>query len=228
MTRDECLTVLDQDGTVLESRSVLDAIKRSPGAFPLFPVEPSKQGVQPWIDLLHANSIEWMHHSHLFSTHARYAQDNVLVCFRHQNRIAIFNWAENKIIWSWGENQISGPHDAQVLENGNILLFDNGLGKGRSRAIELDPLTGTIVWQYQSQPPTSFYTPSKGSSQRLPNGNTLLAESDRGQAIEVTPEGEIVWKFVCPHRLDDGRRAAIVRMIWHSRAFIETLPISKK
>ena len=37
-----------------------------------------------------------------------------------------------------------------------------------------------------------------GSAQRLPNGNTLIAESSFGRFFEVTTEGEIVWEYVNP------------------------------
>ncbi len=111
------------------------------------------------------------------------------------------------------------------MDTGNVLLFDNGLGRqpAYSRAVEINPLTAEIVWEYRADPPTRFFTASKGSVQRLPNGNTLLAESDRGHAIEVTPEGEVVWEFICPHRAGEGQRAAIVRMKRFPRNYIETI-----
>ena len=112
---------------------------------------------------------------------------------------------------------------ARITPSGNILLFDNGLGKNRSRAVELDPLTMEVVWQYVADPPTAFYTPTKGSIQRLPNGNTLLAESDRGRAFEVTPAGEIVWEFVCPHLTSPHERATIVRMKRYSHEFVNAI-----
>lgn len=223
VTRDDQLTLLDQDGTVLESMSMLDAIRNDREIFPLQEVKPSEQDGVPWVDLFHTNSVEWMHYTNLFYKDGVYGPNNILVCIRHQDRVAIFNWTEKKIVWAWGLNQLSGPHDAQMLKNGHILLFDNGLGRGWSRALEVHPMNGEIVWQYKGNPPQSFYTVSKGSAQRLPNGNTLLSESDRGRAIEVTEDGDVVWEFVCPYHLEDGKRAAIVRMIWHSPAFIEEL-----
>jgi hypothetical protein len=43
----------------------------------------------------------------------------------------------------------------------------------------------------------------------LPNGNTLITESDNGRAFEVTREGEIVWEFLSPHRAgEDGEFVA--------------------
>jgi hypothetical protein len=220
--RDDHLTLLEPDGTQIASHSFLDAIRGNPDAFPLETGKPSRLDGPLWVDLFHSNSVEWMHRPALFERHRLYGPDNILVCFRHQNRIAIFHWPDNQVLWSWGAGELAGPHDAQVLESGNVLVFDNGLGRGWSRAIEVEPLSGRIVWEYQAAPPESFYTASKGSAQRLPNGNTLLAESDRGRAFEIDPSGEIVWEYICPHRLGGGaQRAAIGRMVWHATAAIE-------
>lgn len=211
-TRDDYLTLLNADGTVSAAHSMLAAVRRSAKVFRLKRVGPSVLGGPPWVDVFHSNSVEWLHREHLVGRHPLYDLGNILVCFRHQDRIAVFNWERNEVVWAWGEEELSGPHDAQVLENGHILVFDNGLGRGASRVLEIDPLAGQIVWRYQAQPATSFYTASKGSAQRLPNGNTLIAESDKGRAFEVTPAGEVVWEFVSPHRVKGSERAAIVRM----------------
>lgn len=214
-TRDDHLTLLDGDGRETEFRSLLDMVRTRPELFPLESVQPSRLDGPLWLDLFHANSVEWMRHEQLFGRHPLYGPENVLVCFRHQNRIAVFDWREGRLLWAWGRDELGGPHDAQVLADGHILLFDNGLGRGWSRAIEIDPLSEKIVWEYRGSPPESFYTASKGSAQRLPNGNTLLAESDEGRAIEVDRDGRVVWEYVCPHRLGDGaERAAIARMVW--------------
>jgi hypothetical protein len=42
-----------------------------------------------------------------------------------------------------------------------------------------------------------------GAATRLPNGNTLATESDRGRAIEVTPDGDTVWEYLNPKRAGD-------------------------
>ena len=99
-----------------------------------------------------------------------------------------------------------------MLDSGNLLIFDNGLRRGWSRVIELDPLTGEIAWEYRADPPESFYSKSRGSSQRLPNGNTLICESDRGRAFEVTASGEVVWEWLNPARDGEGRLSTLVRM----------------
>jgi hypothetical protein len=206
---DNQIIKLDQDGNVLESESLYGIIKTADDIFPLQYVGVNNAGI---IDIFHSNSIEKMHHQHLADIHTIYNLDNILISIRHQDRIAIINWPERKLVWAWGQNIISGPHDATLLENGNILLFDNGLERDFSRVIELDPLTKQIVWKYQADNPTDFFTLARGSAQRLPNGNTLMAESDKGLAFEVTEEGEIVWKFACPHITKKNKRATIERI----------------
>ena len=221
--RDDELTLLRQDGTVIQSRSILRAVARSTQVIQLQPMGPTSHAGPPWVDLFHANSVEWMRYGNLVGKDQLYDLSNILICLRHQDRIAIFNWPRREIVWAWGWEEISGPHDAHMLENGHILLFDNGIVNRRSRAVELDPVTKQIVWEYQADPPTSFFTLSQGSVQRLPNGNTLMAESDKGRAIEVTPEGETVWEFICPHKLTPTERAAIVRITRYPRPFIDAI-----
>ena len=76
-----------------------------------------------------------------------------------------------------------GPHDPEVLPNGNILVASLP-----HRVVEIDAKTGRIVWQ--------FRTLQQGildvrDVNRLPNGNTLLTGAL--ELIEVTHGGEIVW-----------------------------------
>ena len=219
--KDDLLMLLDPgDGRVVATRSVMEAIGNRDAAFPLYRGGQAVAGERRFVDLLHGNSVQWMPWPELVGTHPLYGTDNVLVCFRHQNRVAMFDWRRQEVVWSWGRNRLSGPHDAQVLADGDILVFDNGLGQRRSRLVEVDPRSERIVWQYEADPPESFYTVSKGSVQRLPNGNTLAAESDRGRAFEITPDGEIVWEFVCPYRTPQGLRAAIGKIRRYPEAFV--------
>jgi hypothetical protein len=45
-----------------------------------------------------------------------------------------------------------------------------------------------------------FYSPHIGGVQRLAGGNTLICEGAHGNVFEVTPDGEIVWDYVNPHK----------------------------
>ena len=99
------------------------------------------------------------------------------------------------------------------MENGNILLFDNGMYRNYSRILELNPRTEKIVWKYEADPNESFYTRTRGGNQRLPNGNTLITETNKGHVFEVNKDGEIVWEFWNPDFDKKGRRKVIYRMM---------------
>jgi outer membrane protein assembly factor BamB len=209
--RDNFLALLDDDGQLEAERSLFDLFDSAPW-FRFQPVRPRLRRGHPQIVLFHGNSAEWMPHEHLVGRNRIYDPGNVLVCTRHQDTIAVIDWDLGELVWSWGQGILSGPHDATTLENGNILVFDNGINRGWSRVIELDPLSRRIVWEYRAAEPTDFFTLTRGSSQRLPNGNTLIADSEAGRAFEVTRDGELVWDFWSPHLSEQGERGTIVRM----------------
>lgn len=209
--KDDALTLLAaHTGEVRASASLYDLLKTAPADQFRFRTPTVVRGRGP-VDLLHANAVWWMQDAELAARHPLYAPSNVLVTFRHQDAIAIVDWDAKRVVWAWGQGELSGPHDAVVLPSGNILVFDNGLGRDWSRVVELDPKTRTIVWEYRATDPKSFYTQTRGANQRLENGNTLIAQSDAGRAFEVTPDGTIVWEFLNPN-LSEGKRGALVRM----------------
>ena len=136
---------------------------------------------------------------------------NILFTLRFLNTIAILDKKSGKIIWRGGpEYGLGHPHNPTFLENGNILVFDNGLHrippKGApialseeefSRVVEIDPKSNKIVWQYEDQL-NYFYSPICGGAQKLENGNTLICETTKGRIFEVTQENEIVWEYLNP------------------------------
>jgi hypothetical protein len=139
---------------------------------------------------------------------------DVLICIRELDLIGILDIENQEFVWTWGPGQLSRPHHPTLLANGNILVFDNGRLKQRSRVIELNPVTNQIVWEYKTNPPQDFYSPLRGSCQRLPNGNTLITESNKGRAFEVMPDGTIVWEFFNPEiDTKSKKRAIIYRLI---------------
>jgi len=133
----------------------------------------------------------------------RFRAGNWLISFRHGSMMFILD-KDKKIVWKCIfddiEGNIEGQHSPQMLSNGNILIFDNGRYRGRSRVIEIDPLTLNIVWEYKAD---DFFTKSQGYCQRLGNGNTLITESEKGRAFEITKSGKIVWEYYHPDIQDE-------------------------
>ena len=119
--------------------------------------------------------------------------------------------AANRILYQqhhthWIEPGLSGA--------GNILIFNNGIGRGYSTVEEIVPPVdasgnyslsvgaafgpAASLWTYQGTPTTSFYSDEISGAQRLRNGNTLICEGVKGNLFEVTSAGRIVWQYVCP------------------------------
>jgi hypothetical protein len=146
---------------------------------------------------------------------------NVLITFRNQHLVALIDLGREQLVWTWGSDRLEGPHYARRLENGHVLIFDNGAVRRWSRVLEIEPATGEIVWRYRGDPPESFYTSSRGASQRLPNGNTLITVSDEGTAREVTPSGEVVWEFFNPATDGEGRRATMFSVVRHEVGYLD-------
>jgi len=128
---------------------------------------------------------------------------DILTTFHHLNTIVIIDKDSGDIRWRWGEGELAHPHDPTLLDNGNILVFDNGSHRRKrppdySRAVEVNPATGKIEWEYVADPPYSFYSHFISGCQRLPNGNTFICEGAWGRFFEVTPDKEVVWEFTNP------------------------------
>jgi hypothetical protein len=134
------------------------------------------------------------------------------------------------IIYRWGNPQAYGrgtasdqkfyfQHDATWIKpgcpgNGNILVFNNGLGRPNGYYSSVDEIIPPVndsgsyyigsgasygptqqTWIYTSNPPTDFYSSSISGASRLSNGNTLICIGNEGVFIEVTPEKEVVWQY---------------------------------
>jgi uncharacterized protein (UPF0248 family) len=128
---------------------------------------------------------------------------DILASYRPTSTVIRISRKTGKIVWKLGPPTVAGQHAPNVLENGNILIFDNGVHRlddsvPYSRAIEINPATNEIVWKYQDKPSWNFFSPRMGNAQRLPNGNTLITESSFGRFFEVTNDGETVWEYVNP------------------------------
>ena len=208
---EDFIQILTPDGRPTERISLLDAMRSSDFAFLLASPQhlPSdrRAGERPRLDMLHTNHIEIFDGS-LADRSPIYAAGNVLVSMRTINTIAIVDPRTREVLWAWGPTNLHRQHHPTLLDNGNILLFDNG--RRRSQIVELDPLSYEVVWRYA--PKGGFLSRFRGSAQRLPNGNTLITESDRGYVFEVSPDHEVVWRFANPDVQPDGLRIAIWRM----------------
>jgi hypothetical protein len=151
-----------------------------------FPCAGASLQIEEWT---HANSLQVM------------PTGALLLSVRHLDTLIAISPQLDRIAWRIGRfgSDFSFPnpsdrfyheHYARMLDNGNLLLFDNGNGRPAaegglySRALELaldwSSMTANKVWEYRHQVGTSGGTPvykyadKVGLAQRLKNGNTLV------------------------------------------------------
>lgn len=124
----------------------------------------------------------------------RMENGHTMVCLCNFHLIAELDSLGN-VLNKFGEGLLYYPHDPEFLENGNILVAcqksPNQDMQANYPALEFNPLTNEVVWKYDNS--EWFDTQLTRDANRLSNGNTLITGST--QIIEVTPEGEIVWRL---------------------------------
>ncbi len=174
-------------------------------------------------DWAHTNTVEVLPDNPLGREDARFRKGNVLFSMRNVDTIGVIDKETKEVVWAWGPGILDKQHMPTILNNGNLLVYDNGTARRYTRILELNPKTEEIVWEYKANPPESFFSPTRGSNQRLPNGNTFIADSDNGRLFEVTPDGETVWEFLNPDLTKAGRRMPLYRSIRYSHECIERL-----
>ena len=251
MNFDFCIVVeYDLEGTELmrwstfENLLLFKQLQRQPIVFDRFKMmlmsrlELLRKGNRPWgkggFDYFRMNSFQLLPDTGLGRKDPRFREGNwLLSCFCYDSMVVIIDQETCRPVWSCIgadlPDELQAQHGPTMLPNGRILIFDNGRWRGWSRVIEIDPKTKKIVWEYRDR---EFFTNAQGYAQRFPNGNTLVTESKKGRAFEITPEGEVVWEFYHPQVQDElnsmypesfGSRQWIYRMVRYRPEFIEPL-----
>ena len=201
----ESILVLSPDGRPIRKIPIIDAFRKSPFAPLLHLMEPDALG-----DITHVNAIQLIERTpppgHPFGA------GQVLVSLRNVDTIAVVDLESGSVSWAM-TGMWRRQHYPKLLDNGNVLIFDNqghrGEG-GASRVLELDPTTQRVVWSYAGDADNLFDSDRWGSQQRLANGNTLIVESTNGRAFEVTPAGEVVWDYRNPMRSGEHAEYVLV------------------
>jgi len=132
------------------------------------------------------------------------------------------------ILYRWGNPQayragtpsdqkLFGQHDTSWIASGHpgegdILVFNNGVGRGYSSVDEivlpvdnnglyyLEPNSSYgptyPIWMYNGNPLPSFYATQFSGTERLADGNTLICNGMTGKFFEVTPDKVTVWQYI--------------------------------
>lgn len=215
----ESLLILSPDGKKLASIPLAEAFRDSPYAIWLStaiaeqatPKDPKNfassfdaiVGPLSKGDLIHANSVKILSPARA-KKFPLFQAGQVLISLRSFDCLAVLDIPKRSVAWA-----ARGPwriqHDAELLDNGHLLVFDNhGWTKG-CRILEYDPVTQAIPWAYTEADASPFFAAFRGMKQRLPNGNTLIVDPENRRLFEVTQSKKLVWEFFCSMPSDSTR-----------------------
>lgn len=205
----DSLVVLSQEGRLLQNIPIVEAFVNSPYALTLATdneiptlqanmLAPAARMPQRDTnnDVLHANSVKVLKQEQA-EKFPLFKAGQVLVSLRNLSTIAVLDRHSRSVVWA-ARGVWQAQHDAEFLDNGCLLLYDNYGNHKHTRVVEYDPRTQALPWTYSGEPSTSFTAIFRGMAQRLPNGNTLIVDPDARRLLEVTHERELVWENFCP------------------------------
>lgn len=217
----DSLVILSPEGRELANMPILDLFRNSPYALmlalstddlpslstPLLPGTTSPPPAAPSQELsmellsrgdfIHANSIRVLSRARA-PKFPLFKAGQVLLSLRNLDTLAVVDTHTRSVVWA-AKGIWRIQHDAEFLDNGHLLLYDNSGSTKGCRILEYDPVTQAIPWAYSGENAPRFTALYRGMKQRLPNGNTLIVDPDNGRMFEVTLNKEIVWESFCPH-----------------------------
>jgi hypothetical protein len=148
--------------------------------------------------------------SHVNGLHYDPTEDALYATMTFNNGVAKVDRASGELVWVLSNvdgdftletpDLLQLPHSVELLDNGNLLVFNRGqLGTvdGYSHVDELvvdqEARTASEAWSYTD--PDRLLVAFLGSAQRLENDNTLITWTSAGKLNEVTQDGAVAWQI---------------------------------
>ncbi|MEA2308287.1 MAG: hypothetical protein QOI65_573 [Thermoleophilaceae bacterium] len=187
---------IDRAGEVVWSWSSKDHIKPSETQRLYSRILPDGT---PVYDVFHLNSVAPDGNGYVISA-------------RHANAVYRIDRATGDVDWKLGGTKrpeslkpvgdplsptFGAQHDARVLPDGTITVFDNrsDIGPPRGVRFEIDRKAGTARWLGQVTDPKAPVSGSEGSARRLPDGHWAVSWGGTPVMSELTRGNELVWRL---------------------------------
>lgn len=193
LVMEDRVTWFSADGHVIKHVSLLQALHRSPW-WSIYQEAERKTG-----DVFHTNSVKVLDGA-AAAIDPAFKAGNVLVSMLYPSTIAVLDPEAGEIVWTLTGKEFRHQHDAELLPDQRLQVFDNLGARPYSAVRVYDLATKAQVWSYEGSAERPFFTKNCGSAELLPNGNRLVVESNRGRAFELAPDGTIVWEWRSPFR----------------------------
>jgi hypothetical protein len=149
-------------------------------------------------DVLHTNAVRYIPDPS--KTVLPLGSDPVyLVSMREPNALAAIDATTHEMVWFWRDD-FRKQHDARILADGSLGLFDNrGVWPASRVLVYGEDLARTYTLDQSDAMPLA--THALGAFRELGNGNLLVTESEYGRAFEVVrATGDVVWQYHVPFR----------------------------
>lgn len=192
----EFIVQLDPEtGQRLRRISLLDDVIAKHGLFGRFALhsDEAENAVAWGDDPFHPNDVEVLD-PRIARAFPMFEAGDLLISLRSLNMVAVVDPESGRIRWSrigpWHRQ-----HDPDFLPDGTISVLNNNMGVGGSQVMTVDPKTDAIRIVFEGNRLAGFYSWRRGRHQGLPNGNMIIAETEKGRAIEVDRRGSIVWRY---------------------------------
>jgi len=101
-------------------------------------------------------------------------------------QLVAMGWPSGKILWQTPNDR---GLDVQALPDGHVLFTRDA----KSMVVEIDERRNAV---WSAGPERGLKKPY--SAQRLANGNTLVGDADGARVLELSPQGQAVWKWAKP------------------------------
>jgi hypothetical protein len=136
----------------------------------------------------------------------------------------LYRWGNPAVYRAGGkeDKKLFFQHNAHWIPKGlpgegHVLVYNNGRGRSDGNYSSVDELVLPLgedglytrevgkpygpdgpVWSYSAPNKSDFFSSFISGAHRLPNGNTMICSGGNGTLFEVTPDKQIVWKYVNP------------------------------
>lgn len=213
---EDFIVTRDADGKELQKLAISDALRNVswPRLRKTFWARAKERGYRlnekNVYDPFHTNSLWLLSKAEAARLGSVFRAGDALVSMAMLDTIAIIDMKRGVTRWSQ-QGPFGMQHEPRPTLDGDIVLFNNFLTSERSSVLTLNPRTRRVDGEYTGPESEPLYSGRSGRVQVLPNGNTLVVESEGGRALEITRDGEIVWEFRSPYRVS-GREDIVASL----------------
>ncbi len=218
---DDGIRKISSNGEILFDKSVSEIFIENGMEYLLFSV-----GDQGFFtrDPIHLNDIQPVEKDTKY-----WKKGDVFLSFRHQSMVMLYRPKTNEIIWK-GIGKFFHQHDVDILDDSRISIFDNNskdtfsgdVTDGNNRVVIYDFETEQYSYHLEkSLRKEDVRTITEGGSQRLPNGDLFIEETNYGRLLYFNSDGSLQWTHV-----NRGNNGNIYLVQW-SRILYENKDIQK-